>query len=148
MTNNLTYYSPIYLAGQTTFDRIAIRAASNFSGNGIVRLGIYNSSNGKPTTVLLDAGTVSTSAASTTYAITINQTLDSGWYWLVANSQTNATTNSYVGSTNAFLLSLNLLSTAFAPQVGWTESGISGAFATAGSLTRTANAIQVGLRVS
>jgi hypothetical protein len=73
-------------------------SSTGFVGTAVVRLGIYNnSSSDQPSTVLLDAGTVSPTAANTGYEITISQTLSQGWYWLAINCQTAATTNSILG---------------------------------------------------
>jgi hypothetical protein len=96
-TANRTYYIPFFVSATKTFDRIAIESGPTFSGSAVVRLGIYNNTGGKPSTVLLDAGTVSPTVASTAYAATISQSLTPGWYWLAANTQTAATTNTYYG---------------------------------------------------
>jgi hypothetical protein len=93
-TNN--FYLPFYVFSTNTFDRIAIATGATFSGTASVRLGIYNNNNGLPSTVLLDAGTVSATAASTNYSITISQSLSVGWYWLACNSITGATINNFV----------------------------------------------------
>lgn len=85
--------SRLYLARLTlwkagTFDRIACEVTTGGSAGAVMRLGIYNSGGGVPTTVLLDAGTV---AATTTGAkeITISQTLARGVYFLAAAAQIN-----------------------------------------------------------
>ena len=95
--NRRTYYIPIYLPA-CTLDRISCYTGASFTGSGVVRLGIYNTdSSNKPSTVLLDAGTVSTTAGGTAYEITINQAITAGFYYLAFNSQTNATTNAFYG---------------------------------------------------
>jgi len=96
-----TYYVPI-LVSSITATRIALATYSTFSGTGItMRLGIYNndSVNNVPSTVLLDAGTVSPSVADTGYEITISQALPAGLYWLAAklNARTSGT-NAYYAS--------------------------------------------------
>ena len=102
LTAGRTYFSPIYIPATTTLDRIAMRTASNFSGSGLFRLGIYNNdSNGKPSTVLLDAGTVTPTAASINYTITINQELSKGFYWLAMNSITASAANNIASTGNA-----------------------------------------------
>jgi len=148
-TNNVTSYMPIYISGSTTFDRIACRTGAGFSGTAVIRLGIYNNSNGKPSTVALDAGTVSCTLSSTTYEITISHTLAEGWYWLAFNSQTNATTNNFQTANNNFINPLfPLAASNLLPQARWTESGISGAFATAGSLAINTGSPIMGMRVA
>ena len=85
---NTTYFVPVYLnAG--TYDRLRVRVGSNGGTQIDVRLGIYNSSSttGLPTTVSLDAGVVTTENSSSTYDITINHTLTSGFYYLAFNKQ-------------------------------------------------------------
>ena len=91
MSPNTTYYTPIFINTSTAYDRLACRTGT-FSAANTVRLGIYNDSNGLPSTLLLDAGTVSAAAANTTYEITISQTLNAGFYWLAFNSVSNTAT--------------------------------------------------------
>jgi hypothetical protein len=98
---NTTYYSPIFIPTTTTYDRIGIRTGTSFSGTASVRLGIYNDLGGKPGTVLLDAGTFSATATTTTYEITINQSLNAGFYWIAFNTITAAATNTYQGISSA-----------------------------------------------
>ena len=87
---NTTYFIPVYLnAG--TYDRLRVRVGSNGGIPIDVRLGIYNASatTGLPTTVSLNAGVVNTENSSSTYDITINHTLTSGFYYLAFNKQGN-----------------------------------------------------------
>jgi hypothetical protein len=154
-TEDQTIYTPIYLNGYT-FDRISTRTGSTFSGTAAVRLGIYNASATTvlPTTVYLDAGTVSCTAASTTYEITISTTPPAGWYWLAWNLQTLATTNSFaaITSTTNYDRLINgtgaTIETTTA-QSGFNEGGITGAFATAGPLgVFTSDLPLIGLRIA
>ena len=140
---NENSYLPIYLPA-CTVDRIAIRTGSLFSGTSSVRIGIYNNgTNNVPTTVLLDAGTVSCTAASTIYQITVSQTISTaGWYWLVFRTATAATTNSYTAaSSTVFAFQQSSSSVGISEPgdrtVGFTESGLTGAFATAGTLSES-----------
>jgi len=76
-----------------------IVAVSGFLGTATVRLGIYADTSGIPSTLVLDAGTVSATAANATYQITINQTLSTGFYWLEFCQQSTApTTGAYSGN--------------------------------------------------
>lgn len=151
ITANVTHFSPFYVPNSTTLDRIAIRTDSTFSGSAVFRLGIYNNdSSDRPSTVLLDAGTVSPTVASTTYEITINQTLSAGWYWLAANCTTAATTNAFLGfpvnTNNATFLggvSAPGQNTYWSLQQSVT---LSGGFATAGTTTGMTNGIIVWVR--
>lgn len=131
---NTVYYLPIVIPSSVTLDRISVSTSTGFSGTGAVRLGIYNmDGTGLPSTVLLDAGTVSVTAASTTYSITISQAITPGIYFLAAVVQTAATTNGFIGVVNLYapiLPMTNTTSTA-APIAVYTQTGVSGAFATA-----------------
>ena len=99
MSQNVTYYTPIFISTSTTYDRLSCRTGT-FSTASTVRLGIYNDTNGAPGTLLLDAGTVSATSATTDFLITINQTLAAGFYWLAFNSISNTTT-AFLGAASA-----------------------------------------------
>lgn len=99
MPASYQYFIPFYVPVSTSFDRIAIRAWSTYAGfSTTVRLGVYNSSAGLPTTVLFDAGTVSVATANSLSTITITQTLSAGWYWLSCAVGTVSTTPTFYGS--------------------------------------------------
>lgn len=127
-TANRAHYVPIFIGTETTFDRIAISTGSNFSGSGVFRLGIYNNANGAPTSIVLDAGTVSPTAGSTVYPITINQTLSVGWYWFSVVAQTVASTNSIRGvSPIVFIPTTRVQSSgAWLGQTMWIQNSVSG----------------------
>jgi hypothetical protein len=147
-TTGTVSYLPFLVEQTTTFDRIACRTGGTVTGTSTVRLGIYNNSNKKPTTVLLDAGTVAATATSTIYSITINETLNPGWYWLahVVNSTTG--TNSFIQVGDGLPFRQMPLSATFTFQPNYTQTGVTGAFATA-SPTATGNSrILVALRVA
>ena len=150
---NETVYVPFLLGETKTFDRIALETRSTYSGTGSVRLGIYNndSTTGKPSTVVLDAGTVSTTAATTIYQITISQSLTAGAYWLAFNMQTAAATPTFGGVLTNSASSLGYMTSttgAVYPNAGlWLEAGVTGAFATAGTLTSALFVASCTLRV-
>ena len=142
-TANVSYYAAFFVPVATTFDRIAFRTGGTFTGTASVRLGIYNTTSGKPSTVLLDAGTVSATAANVSYAITINQTLAAGVYWLVGNSQTAASINTYVGPTSSAasaFIGQSFNSSLLQANSSFIQTGVTGAFATATSLSDNINA--------
>jgi hypothetical protein len=149
-TNQRTYFLPIYLPS-CTLDRISCITDTTFSGTATVRLGIFNAdSNNLPSTVLLDAGTVSCTNASTNYLITINQVITEGFYYLAFNSQTNAATNAFQGPT-ASLAAVNVLNMRFSDTqsqscVGVVQNGVSGAFGTFSYSDVSANAPIVFVR--
>lgn len=139
-SNNITYYYPIFLNG-ATFDRISCQTGGSHTGTSTVRMGLYNhnSTTGKPTTVLLDAGTVSCNAASTTFEITISQSPAAGIYWLAINHQAATGSGRFTSVAGANTNSmLNQAKQSFVNPVsyqGWSQSGVTGAFATAGTLS-------------
>ena len=133
-------FTCIYVPDTTSFDRLAIRTGTSFSGTQTVRLGIYADTDGKPSTVVLDAGTVSVSAANTNYEITISQSLSAGFYWLCMCTQGTApTTATYIGPplgttpVNIFM-SAGQATPDANTNTGYQQSSVSGAFATATSL--------------
>lgn len=148
MTEDRTVYNLMFVQESITVDRICIRTAGTFSGTAVVRLGVYNNSNGLPTTVLFDAGTVSCTASNTPYEITINETIPAGWYWLATNSQTAAATNAFVGTAASYREGLTLVGTNIDVnnRDGRFEDGVTGAFATAGTLGRTDTGVTVFFR--
>lgn len=149
ITAGITFYVPVFLDG-TTFDRIGLRGGTSYSGTATVRLGIYNSSpiTQKPTTVYLDAGTVSVTGGSN-FEITINSTPPEGYYYLAFNCQTAATTNTYLthGTDNALTQIFTSLNGTVASYFQETVSVTSG-FATAGTLTSVSVAPLVALRIA
>lgn len=84
-----------------SLDRIGFITGVSFAGTSSVRLGIYGNTNGKPSTLLLDAGTASATAGNTLYSVTIDHTISTpGIYWLAMNMQSSPTTNSFRRTTN------------------------------------------------
>lgn len=140
LTEDQTGYAPIFLSG-IAFDRIGVSTSSSHTGTSTIRLGLYNASptTGKPTTVYFDAGTVSCTAPDTEYTITINQTPPAGYYYLAANVQTKTGFPYfyYAAGTTSGNAMFNATSTAIATVANerrFRETGITGAFATAGTL--------------
>jgi hypothetical protein len=142
---NITYYTPIYVRESRTFNRIAILTSGTFSGTASLRLGIYNQTNGVPSTLVLDAGLVAPIASTTTYEITISQALTTGWYWLAANTITAAATNryySYSATGTANFADMGFTSPLSNQQIGYTQSvNASAGFVTASSPTTTSAAV-------
>lgn len=151
-----TYYQLFYVSTSTTFDRIAVRSGAAHSGTSTIRMGIYNMGAAIPTTVLLDAGTANVSATNTVAEITINQTLAPGWYWLAANVQTRTGTQqmkfaTWSGRSNWLPMQPNTTTGAGTVAttgytIAWSQAGVTGAFATAASLTASSSPIVVALR--
>jgi hypothetical protein len=140
-TTGRLYYQPMFVPISTTYDRLAIvTGAAAGATSGVVRLGIYNNNGAIPSTLVLDAGTVTTSAAAT-YQITISQTLAPGFYWLAFVQQTTPTTSNYTfAGNNSSLFQNGFIQSSSSPtlngQNGWIEDSITGALpSTAGTLT-------------
>ena len=139
---NQTVYVPLVINETQTFDRIAMQTGSSYVGTGAVRMGIYNNDDttGKPSTVLLDAGTVATTASNTIYEITISQSLTAGAYWIAFNMQTAPATPRYYAASflttgTAIGFQISTTGAVQANAGAWLEASITGAFATAGTLT-------------
>lgn len=150
VAHETTYYIPLIVQNEFTADQLAARGATGVV-NGTVRLGIYNNSNGIPSTLLLDAGTVLINGASVT-GVTINQVLPIGIYWLAFCQQGTAPgTPSYsgTGASNSGTFHLNIMGKT-APNVAgiqaYTQSGVTGAFTTAGTLATSTIAPNVWTR--
>lgn len=141
-TEDTTFYTPLYVPSSVTADRIGITVAVNGATDS-ARLGIYNDTDGLPSTVLLDAGTVSVTGSGdvlTNFEITISQALTPGWYWLAANVQTTS------GTQHEYYYGVDLkwpqmphsrFTTSVPAYNGYQEASITGAFATASSPTLT-----------
>lgn len=135
---NRTYYFPFFVPVATTFDRIFIKTATNFSaGTNTVRLGIYASTGNAPSTLILDAGTVSATTVSQSLQITINQTLAAGVYFVAANNQSAAANNfyGYQQVVTQFSLGIPMNTTNNQASAYFIENSITGAFANASSPT-------------
>jgi len=72
------------------------------------------------------------------YEITINQTLDEGWYWFAFNVQSAATTNTFAVHSGVIWngpASLVRTGSNGQAQQRWQQTGVTGAFNTAGTLS-------------
>jgi hypothetical protein len=106
-----------------------------------------------PSTVALDAGTVSCTASNTVFSITIDQTLTKGWYWLAANTTSAATTNNYFGiavSNIAYgeVFSKTPWANAFNPAMTQTGTNVTSGFSTASATPTSATPYHIALRKS
>jgi hypothetical protein len=149
-TAGITYYQPFYVMADNTFDRIGIATGTTFSGTAVVRLGIYNNTNSAPSTVALDAGTVSLTVANTISQITISTTLTKGWYWLASNIQTAATVNTYyaIPATGHYsAMNLGMAGIQSNSYAGYAQTvNTSGGFATASPTISSTLPMTIGLR--
>jgi len=150
-----TFYFPVFLP-TASYDRISMRSGA-YVGTATVRMGLYNASSttGLPTTVVFDAGTVSPSVIDTNYEITISQSLSAGYYYMALNLQAKTGDGDYItgGALPTPGLPFLITATSFGTGVGFnyfTQSGVSGAFATAGSLTASSSSScpMIGMRIA
>lgn len=151
-TANTTYYHPFFVPNSVTLDRLQFATTTTFLGTSVVRLGIYANNNGVPGNLILDAGTVSATAANTVYSITISQSVVAGTtYWLAFNSQTAATTNIYSGASanagNGYPITGYMTASNFAGIVAYAQTSVTGAFANAGTVTDSQAGVKIGVRV-
>ena len=137
VTEDQTIYIPVFLPTFTA-DRIVCRTSASHSGTSTVRLGIYNAdaTTRKPSTVLLDAGTVACNATSTNFLITINQAITAGYYYLAFNAQTITGTPSFFCSTSPLFAPISAERDGSFGEGsnaihGFRQKSVTGAFATA-----------------
>jgi hypothetical protein len=91
ITQYRAYLWPLFISESITIDRIGVECTTATAST-TWRIGIYNSdSNGLPSTVLLDAGTVDTSTTGLK-TITVSQTLSAGLYFVAGSWQTGFNT--------------------------------------------------------
>jgi len=117
MVANTLYAVPFLAARDMTVDRIAVNVITVASGKS-ARMGVYkDGTNLYPGSLLLDAGEVSVDTGGVK-AITINQALPKGLYWLTIVSNGTPTIRTiYYPHT---ILGINSAHTSF--QVGWSVS--------------------------
>lgn len=84
---DVMYARPFLVPVRRAFDRIGVNCTTG--GTGTIRFGIYADDGGQPGSLLLDAGTV-TSTGTGAKEVTISQTLDPGVWWLATVAQGSA----------------------------------------------------------
>jgi hypothetical protein len=89
-TDNLIAF-PIWVGETVTVDRIACAVTSGGSAGSVVRLGIYNDSDGLPGTLLLETSALDTTGTGTKEEA-ISQALTAGVWWLAIVTQVAAPT--------------------------------------------------------
>jgi hypothetical protein len=133
---------PVRFPFDVTVDRLSVFVGSPAASTGaVVRLGIRNDLSGRPGTVLLDAGTVSTAAVTTAYVtINVSQALTANTlYWLSATPQGTPSTRCTFRSTTVYPLFCSQLSQSTnTASVGYrTSSTSNGTGSTTGALGST-----------
>lgn len=144
-------YLPLWIDRTVTVDRIGAEVTVVGTSGAVVRLGIYSSAaDGTPSTLVLDAGTISGTSA-TVQEITISQQLTPGLYWLCAVVQGGAGTRPTmrVNATTGAHLGAIAQSAAVALQFavsGLLQTGVSGALTTAAITGGSAGPTRVTVR--
>jgi hypothetical protein len=102
LSRDIIRLTPFIVSENESFDRISMEISGAGTAGSLVRLGIYNSSGGYPTTNLLNAGTILGDSA-TNQTITISQALTPGVYWLayIHNSVANISFRTIQATTGA-----------------------------------------------
>lgn len=134
-TADRMYAIAIYIPNACTITKIGIEQTTGVAGN--CRLGIYNmGSDALPSTLLLDAGVVTTTTAAEK-EIAISQSMTQGWYYLVAlfdSGGASASTRRISTCANgAFILGADspaTTSTVNAPYVAQTYGALPSTFGT------------------
>lgn len=80
LTAGVVYYTLLIVPNTTTYTKIGAKVTSSVAAS-TMRFGIYQNSNGLPTSLIADYGTV-TSASTGDQEITISQTLEPNCYWI------------------------------------------------------------------
>jgi len=88
ITRNVMWAVPFVCPTKTTWTKMGATVGTAVASS-VLRFGIYKDVNGVPSTLILDAGTVS-SATIGEKEVTISQSLDAGIYWLVVAMQGGA----------------------------------------------------------
>ena len=123
LTANRLHGMPIYISSPCTITKIGVEVNTASAGN--ARLGIYNmGSDGLPSGLLLDAGTVSTGTTGEK-EVAISQALFPGWYFLAivtdnAIAQLRCINGYSSGSFLSGAPAANTLTTGYAPYVAHT----------------------------
>jgi len=151
--NQYARYHPWVVTQSITVTRLWASFATAGEANSVLRIGVYahDSATQKPSTLLLDAGTISTGTGNAgdvatngtagSYEITCSLALTPGLYWVTGVVQGAATTQPVVDTFPAAIIpwlqpfGTSLPARTASSSPGWGQSGVSGALANAGSLT-------------
>lgn len=146
------YTRPFLVPYKRAFDRLGVQVSGVGPANGVIRLGIYTGA-GVPTTLLLDAGTVSC-ATTGAKEVTISQTLDPGIYWLAACAQGDASPNPFIYKyadprISPWTSAATTAATSLATAGGYFHGpGVTGALPSSYTVAGTTNEIAVMLRAT
>lgn len=140
--------TPFLVPNAVTVDRIGLEVVTAGDVGSVVRLGVYNDTDGVPDTLRFDAGTVPGDAVAAAAQITISQTLDAGICWVGVAVQAVTTTQPTLRTVNQWTPPVPIgSSTAPGANAEWScyeVTGVSGALpATITTHTPSASAARV-----
>ena len=140
------YAVPFVAARAMTVDRIAMAVTVEGAGGTKARLGIYASgSDGQPAALVLDAGEVAVDGAGVK-AITINQSLTKGLYWLACVSDGTPTVRSHYAIPTPYGIHAGWTGVISTVYVAHTYGVLPDPFGVA--TADTANAVYIALRLA
>jgi hypothetical protein len=136
------HFSPFEVPTDTTFNQLSIAVLTGVAG-ATVRLGIYNADMATltPSTLVLDAGTVSAATSASYPTITINQTLTAGLYFLVFVVQDAGPVPLWYFTSSPYLNYTALPTTQSAVGGSYQQSGTTGALPATASVSLSATQI-------
>lgn len=115
--------NPVWIPNPITLQRLGAEVTSNGDAGSKLRLGIYaDDGNGRPSTLVLDAGTVAGDSSTVQDTGAISQPLNRGWYWFGLAVQLVTTTQPTVRTSSAPLTMVDF--GASAPTAGQLAVGV------------------------
>lgn len=137
MTANKMYGVLYPVAVAHSIDRIVVQPTTGGSAGSVIRLGVYKAdANGADYTLVLDAGTVDGTTTGA-LAITIDQALTPGMYWLVAVGQGSPSTQPTIVGTSAPSGLAHFISGTVAASMGQSLTGLESTATVSGALPST-----------
>jgi hypothetical protein len=97
---NILWAYPICIPDTYTLNTIRIQVNGTGTAT-LAELGVYNNLRGLPNTLLLDAGTVTTTGTGTKIKSGLTQVLAPGWYWIVAALNGTCTVTTMAATTSS-----------------------------------------------
>ena len=151
VTTNTLRFAPFIPRASQTFDRLAWYNSSAAENGRKFRLGIWSSTNGRPSTLLQDGGETILGAAAAINLVTISQTLNAGTLYFVglvgdtditgSQMQPSGGTNQEWTDTIVPSLLGKITLSSIVPFIGYTQSFTYGALTNAGSTFAEATTI-------
>jgi hypothetical protein len=166
LTNGTVRVTPWVVTASITVTRLFAEFTAAGDAASVFRIGIWNhdAATGKPSTLVLDAGSISTGTGNAgtvatggtpgVYEVTVSQVLSPGLYWVGGVVQGVTTTQPTMRTTNGNVITMFFPLGASLPaagntQQGWALNGVTGAL---GSLASAANSgaspARIGFKVS